>query len=129
MFVVSEHPLQIKTHRRGSEITLRLIKQTDVTCQDIGTSPVKKFTQVNNKKGKYSITKVKRATVNTEPVFLLTAAEEALHVIINVTVNKHRETKLVPILNNKVFIFTNGSMKKMKALCTEKTNTRMTSMK
>ncbi|KAL1277047.1 hypothetical protein QQF64_023720 [Cirrhinus molitorella] len=49
--------LQTKTHRIGSEITLKLIKQIDITYQDLWTAPVKKVTQMNNKKGKNSIAK------------------------------------------------------------------------
>ncbi len=58
-----------------------------------------KFTQMDNMKGKYSITKVKIATVNTERVFLLTGVKDALQMIVNDTANKLRGAKHVPRLN------------------------------
>ncbi|RXN33912.1 hypothetical protein ROHU_004232 [Labeo rohita] len=46
-----ENNTQTKTQRIGSEITLKLIKQTDITYQDMWTAPVRKATQMNKKKG------------------------------------------------------------------------------
>ena len=69
---------------------------------------MKKLTDMINMNGKYSITKVRKATVNNERVFLLTGVEEALQVIVDVTANTIRGTKLVLRLNTDMFVVSNG---------------------